>query len=118
MLVQTRIHARPKPRRRKRKANSLHSCDYALGGRRRSWNHARYCVIFARWADGACRLPVEASSLFSGAPQRSSTESFTLYAISRARMRLTTSFNASVHWEPSVREYENLRDAISEARTL
>jgi len=72
------IRAQPKPRPKKLKANSSQTRDYALGGRRRSWNHARYCVIFARCAEGAWRLQVEASALFSGAPHRSSTQSFTL----------------------------------------
>ena len=48
------------------------------GGRRRSWNQTRYSDILARCEDGACFLHVDASSLFSGAPQRSSTQSLTL----------------------------------------
>src|SRR6516165_2906648 len=41
------------------------------GGRRRSWNHARYSCIFTRCADEACFLHVEASSLSWGAPHLS-----------------------------------------------
>ena len=69
----------------------------ARGGRRRSWNQARYSAIFARCADGACRLHVDASSLLSGAPHLSSTQSFGLYAISRSDVRSSTSLSASVH---------------------
>ena len=39
---------------------------------------ARYSLILARCVDDACRLQVEASSLRSAAPQRSSTQSLTL----------------------------------------
>ena len=73
------------------------------GGRRRSWNHVRYSCIFARWAEEACRLHVEASSLPSGAPHLSSTQSFGLYANSRSVARSSTSLSASVHVEPSLR---------------
>ena len=61
------------------------------------WNQARYFVIFARCADGACRLHVDASSLLAGAPHRSSTQSFGLYAISSSAARSSTSLSASVH---------------------
>jgi hypothetical protein len=47
-------------------------------GQCRSRNQARYAVIFARCAAGACRLQVEVSSPFSGAPHRNSTQSFGL----------------------------------------
>ena len=69
----------------------------ACAGQCRSRNHVRYFVIFARCAGGACRLQVDASSLLSGAPQRSSTQSFGLYAISRATARSITSLSESVH---------------------
>src|ERR1035437_10112282 len=90
----------------------------ARGGRRRSWNHGRYFVIFERCATEACSLQVAASGLLSGATQRSSTQSFTLYAISRAAVRSSTSLSASVHAEPSLRGYENLRAASSDASAL
>ena len=51
---------------------------YARGGRRRSWNQARYSLILARCVEDACRLQVAASSLRSGAPQRASTQSLRL----------------------------------------
>ena len=77
---------------------------YPRGGRRRSLNQARYSpAIFARCAADARRLQVAASSLLSGAPQRSSAQSLTLYAISSAGMRSSTSLSLSVHCEPSVR---------------
>ena len=63
-------------------------------------------------------MHIAPSSLLAGAPQRNSTQSFGLYAISRSTARAATSLSASVHWEPSLRGYENLRDASSEARTL
>src|SRR5262249_20876013 len=88
------------------------------GGRRRSWNHVRYACIFARCADGACRLHVEASSLLSGAPHLSSTQSFGLYAISRSALRSSTSLSARVHSEPSLRVQENFCADSSDARTL
>src|SRR5437016_10234858 len=78
----------------------------------------RYFVIFARCADGAYRLHVDASSLLDGAPHRSSTQSFGLYAISRSTTRSATSLSASVHKEPSLRGYENLRAASSDTSTL
>src|SRR5262249_22517391 len=88
------------------------------GGRRRSWIQARYSVFFARCPDGANRLQVDASSLLSAAPQRNSTQSLRLYAISSACARSTTSLTASVQGEPSLRVYENLRAASSDASTL
>ena len=66
----------------------------------------RYSIIFARCADDAFRLHVDASSLSSGAPHRSSTQSFKLYAISRSAARSSTSFSVSVQAEPSLRVYE------------
>ena len=68
----------------------------------------RYSIIFARCADDAFRLHVDASSLSSGAPHRSSTQSFKLYAISRSAARSSTSFSVSVQAEPSLRVYENV----------
>ena len=52
---------------------------------------------------GACRLQVDASSLLSGAAQRSSTQSFGLYDISSSAARSRTSLSDSVHCEPSLR---------------
>ena len=74
--------------------------------------------IFARCAGGAWRLHVDASSLRSGAPHRSSTQSFGLYAISRSAARSTTSLSVSVQGEPSLRVYANLRAESSDASTL
>src|SRR5262249_23776182 len=75
---------------------------HARGGRRRSWNQARYFSIFACCADGAWRRHVAPSSLLAGAPQRSSTQSLGLYAISRSGARSITSLSTRVHCEPSV----------------
>src|SRR5664279_365026 len=69
----------------------------ARAGRRRSWNQARYFVIFARCAPGACRLHVAAEKSDEAATQRNSTQSFKLYAISSAVVRSRTSLSASVH---------------------
>ena len=90
----------------------------ACAGQRRSRNHVRYFVIFARCAGGACSLHVDASSLLSGAAQRSSTQSFGLYDISSAATRSMTSLSESVHCEPSLRVYENLRAESSDASTF
>src|SRR4029453_4062880 len=60
---------------------------------------------------------VEASSLLASAPQRSSTQSLGLYSSSRATARSITSRSVSVHAEPSLRGYENLRVASSDAST-
>ena len=59
--------------------------------------------LFARCANDAYRLNVDASSLLAGAPHRSSTQSFGLYAISRSGARSSTSLSASDHAEPSLR---------------
>ena len=65
-------------RQQRRELSSMIDPHQARGGRRRSWNHARYWVIFPRWADDARRRQVEASSLPSLAPHLSSTQSLTL----------------------------------------
>ena len=56
-------------------------------------------------ARSACRLR----------PRR--TQSLGLYAISRATARSIRSRNVSIHAEPSLRGYENLRGASSDAST-
>src|SRR3954465_4260575 len=109
-----------RPHGERAQQQALDSADgrYTRGGRRRSLNQARYSSIFARCLVGAWRLQVDASSLVSGAPQRSSTQSFTLYAISRSTTRWITSLSVSVQGELLLRRYENVRSASSVASTL